>query len=92
MDIDRVQYGAEISKINFLLENLYALVLRDAGASHEDIPHLRDEMLRQWGLPNTRYGGPANDTDETDAIRRIGAERIATFFLGIEKRLQSAGR
>lgn len=91
MDLDRVQMGAEISKINFLLENLYAMVLRDAGATHREIPALSAEMVRQSNLPGTSYGGPANDTEETDAIRQLSSERIATFFQHVEQRLRSAG-
>ena len=91
MELETVQMGAEIRKINFLLENLYAMVLRDAGATHADIPVLSAEMVRQSQLPGTTYGGPANDTDETDAIRELSSARIATFFEHVGARLRSAG-
>ena len=43
---DDLRFGAELTKINFLLENLYALYLRDQGVSHDRIPELSDEMCR----------------------------------------------
>jgi len=91
MDNERVTLGAELSKINFLLVNLYAMYLRDVGATHGDVPALSAEMVRQAGLPGTSYGGPANDTDETDAIRQLCNERLATFFDQVQERLRSGG-
>ena len=92
MDTDRVTLGAELSKINFLLENLYAMYMRDVGATHDDVPALSAEMVRQAGLPGTSYGGPANDTAESDAIRLLCSERLETFFDHVQERLRSAGR
>lgn len=90
MDLDRVSIGAELSKINFLLENLYALQLRGMGATHEQIPDLAEEMVRQANLPGTVYGTDHED-GATDAIRELSAHRIAMFFVGVQERLRSAG-
>lgn len=90
MDVERIALAAEISKINFLLENLYAIVLRDAGASHADIPELAEEVVRQAGLPGTVYGS-GTDPETTAAIREMVGHRIAMFFSQVQERLRSAG-
>lgn len=90
MDADDLRHVAEISKINFLLENLYGLVLREIGASHEDIPRLTDEICRQAMLPGSTYG-PAGTPEETSAQTELVAHRLAVFFSGVRDRLRSDG-
>lgn len=84
MDSERIE--AEISKINFLLENLWATHLRDAGVSHEDVPQLADELSRQALLPAGQYGGG----DEASVARQqdLVAHRIQMFFVAIRDRLR----
>lgn len=79
---------AELSKINFLLENLYALVLRDAGATHDDVSDVSDEICRQASLPGHVYG--ADDPEALAAHAELVEQRIATFFARVRDRMQSA--
>ena len=88
MDND-LRFGAELTKINFLLENLYALVLRDAGASHEDVPDLADEVCRQASLPADVYG-PNDDAEAIAALSELVEHRIASFFARVQDRMRSA--
>lgn len=91
MDDYRVTLGAELSKINFLLENLYALTLRNMGASHEEIPDLADQMARQFELPGGVYGRE-EDAAELAAIHELASHRLTMFFSGVRDRLrQDAG-
>lgn len=46
----------EVSKINFLLENLYAVNFRNHGATPDDVDGVSDELCRQALLPATTYG------------------------------------
>lgn len=76
---------AEFTAINFLLQNLYAIVLKAHGASPDDLDAFSDEMLRQFEtLPST--GG---EDDETHVLRETAANRIATFLAHVRARLES---
>lgn len=88
MDASAQRLEAELSKINFLLENLYALVLRELGASHEDIPRLSEEICRQAALPPKVYGPEAGD-QELEALQELVEHRIAVFFSGVQDRLRN---
>lgn len=88
MDND-LRFSAELTKINFLLENLYALHLRDAGATHEDIPDLSDEVCRQATLPPDVYG-PDDDPEAIAALSELVEHRIASFFARVQDRMRSA--
>lgn len=78
----------ELSKINFLLENLYALVFRELGADPEDIDGVADEMRRQISLPASTYGG-APTQEELRQFQEIAAQRLDMFFAGVRSRLRS---
>jgi len=83
--------AVEFSKINFLLENLYALVLRELGASHEDVPRLVDEICRQAELPATIFGETPSE-EEMAAMQEQLSLRLAMFFSGVRERLRSDRR
>lgn len=85
---DDLRWAAEFSKINFLLENLYAVYFRDVGASHEDIPDLSDELCRQALLPGTPYG--PGSAEDLEAQHELVAHRIAMFFARVRDRMRSA--
>lgn len=84
-----MRFGAELTKINFLLENLYALYLRDQGISHDRIPDLSDEMCRQAALPGPTYG-PGDDEEAIRQLQELVEHRIAGFFSRVQDRLRSA--
>jgi hypothetical protein len=88
---DDLRITAELTKINFLLENLYALVLRDAGATHEDVPGLSDEVCRQASLPAGSVYGPPGDQAAMAAHTELVEHRIASFFARVQDRMRSAG-
>ena len=80
---------AEFSKINFVLEALWANVLLNNGATPDGVDRLRDDLLRQFTtLPATSSNGgpaPANETTASD----LAAKRIETFFGHVRARIQS---
>ena len=86
-EIERI--SIELGKINFLLDSLYALVLRDMGATAADIGPLADEMRRQaTELPATVYGqqpSPERLRQHTELL----AARLDQFFVGVRKRLET---
>lgn len=86
---DDLRFGAELTKINFLLENLYALYLRDQGVSHDRIPELSDEMCRQAALPGQVYG-PGDDAEALRDLSELVEHRIAGFFSRVQDRMRSA--
>ncbi len=86
---DDLRLGAELTKINFLLENLYALYLRDCGVSHTRIPHLADELCRQATLPAQVYG-PDEDGEALRQLSELVEHRIASFFSRVQDRMRSA--
>ncbi len=86
---DALRTAAELTKINFLLENLYALHLRDAGVTHEDVPDLSEEVCRQARLPAQTYG-PDDDQEGLAALSELVEHRIATFFARVQDRMRSA--
>ncbi|MCW1432027.1 hypothetical protein [Novosphingobium sp. JCM 18896] len=88
MDDTRIFLNAEISKINFLLENLYAVALRDRGAAADDVPGLAEALLHQASQPGTSYGESGGEEEEV-AIRELAQHRIAMFFSGVQERLRS---
>lgn len=79
----------ELSKINFLLENMYAVSLRDHGAGPEDVDDLSDEMCRQALLPATIYGADQGP-EHLQQFQELLGHRLAMFFAGVRKRLESA--
>ena len=87
MDEFRISLGAELSKINFLLENLYALTLHRLGASHDEIPDLADEMARQFDLPGSVHGS-GEDAAELAAIHDLASHRLTMFLSGVRDRLR----
>lgn len=87
---DDLRFGAELTKINFLLENLYAMFLRDAGATHEDVSDMSDEVCRQASLPAVVYG-PEADPATAKAHAELVEHRLASFFSRVQDRMRSAG-
>ena len=89
MDEAQIALGAELSKINCLLENLYALTLRNMGASHDEVPHLAEEIVRQFELPAIVYG-QGESSEELAAIQELASHRLTMFFSGVRTRLRQA--
>jgi hypothetical protein len=85
---DDLRTAAELTKLNFLLENLYALVLDDRGVRHEDIDELSEEVSRQASLPAHVYG-PDSDPDDVAALSELVQHRIAMFFARVQSRMRS---
>jgi len=83
--MDDQPLSVELSKINFLLENLYAMTLKNHGAALSDIDDLADEMSRQAMLPPTIYGSAPAPT-EIQAAQEMLAHRLAMFFAGVKDR------
>lgn len=81
-------FEIEVSKINFLLENLYALRFNDHGASPTDVDDFSDEVCRQAMLPATNYG-PGQDPEYMQQFQEMLAHRAAMFFAGVRKRVAS---
>lgn len=86
---DDLRWAAEFSKINFLLENLYAMYIRDTGSTHDDVPDLADEVCRQAALPPQVYG-PGDDAEGLAALSELVEHRIAMFFARVQDRMRSA--
>lgn len=82
--------GVELSKINFLLENLYALTLRNMGATSDEIPVLADEIRRQaTELPATSYGKEPSEEEMRQHTEMVG-QRLDMFFAAVRERMQTA--
>lgn len=79
---DAERLAAEIVKINFLLENLYATVCRDRGITHDGIPRIAEELCRQAELP--MWGGGPEDAEQ----QQMAVHRIAQFFANVQARLR----
>ena len=84
---EETEIGAELTKINFVLENVVAMLLRDAGGKAADVDAFSEEMLRQFALPGTQTG---SGTADPEAIHELAAHRLAMFFAGVKERLRSA--
>lgn len=88
--MDDVELSAEITKINFLLENLYAFIhVREGGDAH-GVDSFAEEALRQFNeLPVTQHGsGHGNG----EAIHELASHRLEMFFAGLKRRVSNAGR
>lgn len=81
--------AAELTKLNFLLEALWANVALNHGASPDDVDALGAELLRQFStLPAQSTAAqpePANDTD----LRDLAAQRLQTFFRRLRARVET---
>lgn len=86
---DNLRFGAELTKLNFLLENLYAMFMRDSGFTHHDVSDLSEEIVRQAGLPAHVYG-PDDDRAALEAHAALVEQRIASFFARVRDRMRSA--
>lgn len=74
--------AAEIVKINFLLENLYAVAFRDRGITHDRVPPIAEELCRQAELP--MWGGRPDDGHQ----QQMAVHGIARFFANVQERLR----
>ena len=80
---------AEFTKINFVLEALWANALISHGASPPEVDALAAELRRQMlTLPGTlSTGGPAPANDEP--VTELAADRMAMFFQGVRRRVET---
>lgn len=82
--------AVELSKLTFIVENLYALVLRDFGADESDVDRLADEMRRQaTALPARTYGPEASPDRQREYLELL-AHRLDSFWSGVRERIRSA--
>jgi hypothetical protein len=77
--------AVELTKINFILENLTTLILQQFGASASDVTRIADEMRRQaTEVPGTTYGPGSLDKDRY--LELLG-QRLDIFWAGVRDRL-----
>lgn len=76
----------EISKLNFLLENLYAISFNDHGETPEKVDEISEEMCRQALLPATSYGREV-DAAALQEFQEMLAHRLAMFFARVRHRV-----
>ncbi len=82
----------ELSKINFLLEILFAVVLRNDGIDPDGVAALADEVRRQaTELPQTTYGQEPTEQQRLQHTELL-AQRLDMFFSGVRYRVQSFGK
>ena len=91
MDLSLEQFiEAEFTKINFVLEALWANVMVNHGASPKDVDELRDILLRQFReLPATNLQGE-QVPPSSSPVSKAAAVRIETFFAHVRKRVETA--
>lgn len=84
MDWEDVRMRAEISKINFLLQNAYVMLMRNAGISHDEVPRFADDLCRKVAEGKmATYGQEPSEAER--AVRSDLLEgRIAEFFAGVQ--------
>jgi len=82
------QRDVELSKINFLLENLYAIVFRKLGATADDMEGVATEMVRQASLPASTFGREM-PPEEMRQYQEMLAQRLDIFFAAVRQRLAS---
>ncbi|MDF0543363.1 hypothetical protein PX699_13475 [Sphingobium sp. H39-3-25] len=79
----------EISKINFLLENLYAVSFKGHGLTASDVDDVAGEMCRQCEQnPGTSWGAQLSQA-EMQQQQEMLSHRIAMFFSGVQHRLRT---
>lgn len=80
---------AEFTKINFVLEALWANALISHGVSPPEVDALARELRRQMlTLPGTlSTGGPAPANDEP--VTGLAADRMGMFFQGVRRRIET---
>lgn len=76
----------EVSKLTYLLENLYAVSFRDHGATPDDVDAMSDEMCRQALLPATSYGSDPRQ-EELHQFQELLSHRLAMFFARVRDRV-----
>lgn len=86
----RTEIEAEISKINFLLGNLYAVSMRDHGLTPSDVDGVADEMCRQCESLAATSWGQELSPEELQRQQDLVSHRIAMFFAGVRERLASS--
>ena len=83
-----IEVGAEVSAVNFLLENLYAMYMPDRGATSAHVDEFAEEMLRQFALPGTTHGR-ATETQFRE-VQELATHRLEMFFARVKDRFKSA--
>lgn len=86
---EQTRTAVEISKLTFLVENLYALVLRELGAEEHDVDRLADEMRRQaTALPARTYGPQSSPQRQREHLELL-AHRLDSFWSDVRERIRS---
>lgn len=86
---EQTRFAVEISKINFLLENLYAISMRNAGIDADGVEVVADEMRRQaTDLPAKSYGPEPTPKAQREYMELLG-HRLDAFWSGVQERLRS---
>lgn len=76
----------EISKLNFLLENLYAITLKDHGATPENVDEFSEELCRQAMLPARPYGSQPEEQKLLEFQEKL-SHRLAMFLAAVRDRV-----
>ncbi len=88
--MDELRLSVEITKINLLLETLFALEFKRAGLSAEDIAQIADNTMRHvTGTPATAYG-PEPSPEEAAQETELLVHRLDDFWANVSARVQAA--
>jgi len=83
---DEREVFAALTAFQFMLENLYALVMSLDGGTVQDVRETRDEMLRQFeDLPFR--GGEDVIPEESYLLRQHALARLERMWASIEARV-----
>lgn len=77
----------EINVLHILLSNLYAVVINQAGVSHEGLSPLA-EALAGDAMGPAIFHGPEPDPERFAAMQELASLRIAQFFVDVQERLR----
>ncbi|MEO6153008.1 MAG: hypothetical protein ABIT09_10845 [Croceibacterium sp.] len=86
--MDDIEVAAELTKINFLMENLYALALRANYGSQSTIDEMVGKSMSEFALPVTMHG--SGSVENLAAMQKLAAQRLAMFFARVKDRMNSA--
>ncbi len=87
MNADDIYLRAELSKINFVLEHMLAIMAKQAGVTHREFPAFADWMLRQAQMPPSVHGPVTSDAD-LQAVQDLLEHRLAQLLARVQGRLE----
>jgi hypothetical protein len=85
--MDELRLSVEITKINLLLETLFALEFKRAGLSAEDVGKVADNTMRHvTGTPATAYGPEPSPEEAAQEIELL-AHQLDEFWARVRARI-----